>query len=155
MKRIAAAICLAGGFVTGLILYFFDPARVPLYPVCQFHQLTGLDCPGCGSLRALHELLHGHLATALHLNLLLVLSLPLLAWLALRFVWREITGEPAVIVRPFWLWLYLAAWIAFGVLRNLPVTTGAIETAGRGRGSPTGLIAPADNPELASRPGIA
>ena len=120
MKKTAIAAGLAAGFAIALILFLFDPARVPLYPVCQFHQLTGLDCPGCGSLRATHELLHGHVMMALHLNLLLVLSLPLLAWVILRFAWYEIRGEPAVILRPFWLWLYLAVWIAFGILRNLP-----------------------------------
>ncbi len=27
----------------------------------------------------------------------------------------------AFIVRPLWLWLYLAVWVAFGILRVLPV----------------------------------
>jgi hypothetical protein len=103
-----------------LILFLFDPARVPLYPVCQLHQLTGLDCPGCGSLRAMHELLHGHVMLALRLNLLLVLSLPLFAWVMLRLARQQLRGEPAAALRPWWLWLYLAVWIAFGILRNLP-----------------------------------
>jgi hypothetical protein len=120
MQNITVAVSLAAGLGTALILYWFDPARVRFYPVCQFHQLTGLSCPGCGSLRAMHELLHGHLTTALHLNLFLILSLPLFAVVLLRFAWHRTRGEPVVIVRPLWLWSYLALWIAFGVLRNLP-----------------------------------
>ena len=102
------------------MLFFLDPSRTPIYPGCFFHRLTGLDCPGCGSLRALHALLHGHPVTALHDNLLLVISIPLLAWLTFRFAWNRIQGRPAKTLRPLWLWLYLAAWLLFGVLRNLP-----------------------------------
>ena len=32
----------------------------------------------------------------------------------------QIQGRPMETIRPIWLWLYLAAWLAFGVLRNLP-----------------------------------
>jgi hypothetical protein len=120
MKKTAFAGVAAGGFAAVLALFLFDPAHVRIYPVCPFHQLTGLDCPGCGSLRALHAMLHGNLVLAMHLNLLLVLSLPLFAWLGFRFVWHEIGGGPVVVIPALWLWLYLAAWIAFGILRNLP-----------------------------------
>jgi len=111
---------LAGAFVLVLVLFLCDPERMPIYPICLFHKLTGLDCPGCGSLRALHALLHGQWMAALRFNLLLVLSLPLFAWFGLRFAWSEVRGGPGVVIRPVWIWLYAAAWIAFGILRNLP-----------------------------------
>ena len=117
----AALICCLGGAVAGaLMLFFLDPAQTPVYPVCLFHRLTGLDCPGCGTLRALHALLHGHWVVALHDNLLMVISLPLLAWLGFRFAWNRIQGRSTRTPRPLWLWLYLVAWLVFGVLRNLP-----------------------------------
>ncbi len=113
--------CLAGGITAVLLLFLCDPARVPIYPICPFHRVTGLDCPGCGSLRAVHQLLHGNLRAALHFNAIFVLSLPLFAWLGFRFLRsRTVAGPPKPAVRPVWLWVYLAAWIAFGVLRNLP-----------------------------------
>lgn len=112
---------VASAFAGALVLFFCDPARAPIYPPCLFHQLTGLSCPGCGSLRALHALLHGHWVAALHFNLLLVASLPLFAWLGFRVARSELRGGPALNIRPFWLWLYVAACIAFGVLRNVPV----------------------------------
>ena len=34
------------------VLYVVDPARQPIFPICQFHALTGLYCPGCGATRA-------------------------------------------------------------------------------------------------------
>jgi hypothetical protein len=120
MKRTALTGAAAGGVGVALVLYFCDPVRVPIYPVCLLHRLTGLDCPGCGSLRALHALLHGQWTAALHFNLFLVLSLPLLATFGIRSAWNKAHGGPGVTVRPLWLWVYAAAAVAFGILRNLP-----------------------------------
>ena len=113
----AAAAAVAGG----VILFHFDPEKTWFYPACRFHQMTGLDCPGCGSQRALHALLHGQVLRALHDNLLLVLSLPLLLGLFAYWLWRAYHGEkPALFIRPAWAWGYVAAWVLFGILRNLP-----------------------------------
>jgi hypothetical protein len=111
--------CLLGGVAVAVVLFLFDPARAPIYPTCPFHQLTGFDCPACGSLRALHQLLHGNLVAALHFNAFLILSLPLFAWLGVRWVGREIKGTLAPAPRPLWVWLYLAAWLVFGIVRDL------------------------------------
>src|SRR5262249_16351094 len=100
----------AGVAVTAmLVLFCFDPANVRIYPAGAFHAVTGMDCPGCGSLRAMHQLLHGHLATAMRLNPLAVLSVPFLGWLAGRFLWQQLKGGSNLVVRPLWLRLYLAA----------------------------------------------
>jgi hypothetical protein len=111
------AIALSGAVL--LVFFLFDPARVAMFPACQFHQLTGLDCPGCGAQRALHQLLHGHLIAAIRLNAMFVISLPLLAWFGPRFLSRLLKSEPLTL-NTRWLWIYVTAWIAFGVLRNLP-----------------------------------
>ena len=50
------------------MLFAFDPSRSAFFPPCPFHALTGLQCPGCGTLRALHALFHGHALEALDLN---------------------------------------------------------------------------------------
>ena len=112
---------IAGAVIVALLLFLCDPAHVHIYPLCPFHRVTGLDCPGCGSLRAAHQLLHGHLTAALHFNAMFVASLPLFAWIGIRFLRSGAgAGTSMPVVRPIWLWLYLAAWIAFGVVRNLP-----------------------------------
>jgi hypothetical protein len=97
----------------------FDPTHVSIFPPCLFHELTGLDCPGCGGQRAAHQLLHGHLIAAIRLNAMFVLSLPLFAWVATRFAVRKFRGEPVAFRLPWW-GAYIVAWIVFGVLRNLP-----------------------------------
>jgi hypothetical protein len=123
LKITALAGAAAAALGAGLVLFVCDPAGVPIYPVCLFHKVTGLSCPGCGALRALHALLHGQWLAALHFNLLLVVSLPLFSWIAFRLVWDRVHGGPAMAIRPLWLWLYVITWAAFGCLRNVPFFT--------------------------------
>ena len=121
MKRVLFGVGTAFCLVVAVVLFFFDPTKVPIYPPCIFHRVTGLNCPGCGTLRALHALLHGQLWTALHFNAFLVLSLPVFAWIGFRFLRHEITGAPAKVVRVSWLWWYLGLWLTFAIVRELPI----------------------------------
>ena len=53
---------------TAAVLFAFDPSVTAWYPSCPLYALTGWLCPFCGSMRAAHALLHGHVETALRLN---------------------------------------------------------------------------------------
>lgn len=104
------------------ILYHFNPAHFGFYPRCTFYQTTGLLCPGCGSLRAIHQLLHGQINDAFRLNAMLVLALPLLAFVAGRALYRKMRNQSAgFIVPPAALWAGLVVLVAFGILRNVPL----------------------------------
>jgi hypothetical protein len=103
------------------VLFFFDPTKHSLYPVCQFHLLTGLYCPGCGATRASYQLLHGNIMTALHDNALFVMSLPVLAARGIWFLNRKRRRQPVrFFIPPAALWTFLALALVFLVLRNLP-----------------------------------
>jgi hypothetical protein len=104
------------------VLFFFDPSQYPIYPRCLFHRLTGWNCPGCGSLRAMHQILHGHLMAALRCNALLILSLPCVAVFSLRQFFRWRAGLPVVFprIRPAAMVLILGGLVVFTILRNLP-----------------------------------
>jgi hypothetical protein len=121
-----ALLAMAAILLLGL-LWWFDPAETNV-PLCAFHALTGLDCPGCGATRATHELLHGRLSAAMHYNALWLLSLPLAAYLAISEL-RVCTGRkplPGNLAQRTWFWLALAVVAAgFFVLRNL-LHTGAV-----------------------------
>lgn len=71
------------------VYFLFDPAGSVWFPRCPFLVLTGFRCPGCGSQRALHALLHGEVAEAWRLNALLLLELPLMALLTAAWVMRR------------------------------------------------------------------
>jgi hypothetical protein len=103
------------------VLYFFNPTQFSFYPTCLFYKTTGLLCPGCGTLRAIHHLLHGHIQAAFRFNALLVSSLPILAAGFVQAARYRAANKPALVwIRPSWLWVALVILIAFGILRNFP-----------------------------------
>lgn len=66
-------------------LFLFEPGRTGFFPLCPFRLLTGLQCPGCGTTRALHEVVHGNFLAAFMLNPLLLIASPFLVWAFLRY----------------------------------------------------------------------
>jgi hypothetical protein len=98
-----------------------DPNEPGHYPTCPFLAVTGWFCPGCGSLRALHALVHGDLRSALARNPPMVLTVPALAWWWATWLVREVRGRPRRWAAPAWaIWALLAVVVAFTVARNLP-----------------------------------
>jgi hypothetical protein len=113
---VVVAVILIGG-----VLFFFDPSRHGFYPPCQFHKLTGWNCPGCGATRATYQLLHGHFRQALRDNALFVATAGAAAVWGIWQLARKARGRPAGFAVKGWaLWGYLIATLLFGVLRNLP-----------------------------------
>lgn len=113
---------IAGTFAAALVVLFvFNPAGNSFYPQCGFRKLTGLDCPGCGGLRAVHQLLHGQVAAAFALNPLFCLLTPPGGLLLARAAWRRAVrgGEFRLGWRPAWTWALGAVAIAFWILRNI------------------------------------
>jgi hypothetical protein len=117
----AAIILGLAGLGGGVMVFFFNPATHAFYPICQFHRLTGLNCPGCGATRALYALLHGNFSTALRDNALFVFALAAVParalWLAAGKIRRRSAGE---VFPKQWTWPVLTAALVFAVLRNLP-----------------------------------
>lgn len=117
-----------------------DPNGGGVFPTCPLRELTGLDCPGCGGLRATHALAHGDLASAVDHNAVLAVLLPLAAvlwgwWLlrslaATRGVRRDrgapppgpglLARVPAIPTPPHRLVIGLTVVVlVFGVVRNI------------------------------------
>jgi hypothetical protein len=121
--RASHALVLMGAASACVLLYAVDPASEnDPYPVCPFRALTGLACPGCGALRATNRLLHGDFGSALGLNALYVLMLPILLYTFAGMA-AEVVGKPIPrLTWPRWAgWAIVAVIAAFWVLRNLPV----------------------------------
>lgn len=110
----AAAACLAAAY------YFFDPAEAAWMPRCLWKATTGTDCPGCGSQRMAHALLHGDFGGAWRANAFGVCLLPAAAFL----LWIETRRErhPRLYARihsPWAIRLLAVAVAAWWVVRNL------------------------------------
>ncbi|HYO40174.1 MAG TPA: DUF2752 domain-containing protein [Nocardioidaceae bacterium] len=103
------------------LLHLRDPHRSGTWGFCPWLLLTGTFCPGCGGLRAAHDLTNLDLRAAASSNLLFVTSLPLLVlWWGRSTVdrWRGVVraGDPR---RPLVLTaLVLGVAVCFAVLRN-------------------------------------
>src|SRR3954470_23248639 len=64
-------------------LYLVVPAPGTT-PPCPTRWLLGINCPGCGSLRAVHHLLHLRVGRAFTLNPLSTVALPFVAVVLIR-----------------------------------------------------------------------
>ena len=118
LAAVFAALAAALG-----MLRLFDPATSGLFPPCPVRYLTGWYCPGCGSLRAIHQLLEGDFLTALALNPLTVLLSPFLAYGIASYLCFEVRGRhlprlflPATSIRVLGF-----AIVLFGIARNIPL----------------------------------
>ncbi|NJP97330.1 DUF2752 domain-containing protein [Nonomuraea sp. FMUSA5-5] len=113
-----AALTGAVFTVVGMV----DPNEPGHYPTCPFLWLTGLYCPGCGTLRTIHALAHLDPVAALGLNPLAVAMIPFLVFWWGRWVVRAVQGRPrrTTLAHPAWLWAFLAIVMVYWVVRNLP-----------------------------------
>jgi Na+-driven multidrug efflux pump len=73
-------------------------------------------------LRALHQLMRGHLASALGLNPLMVLSLPFVGYYFVSRAMIVVAGRSlrTFFVKPAFIWGFLGVVLVYWVLRNLP-----------------------------------
>jgi len=105
-----------------IIYYRVSPTTSAFFPKCAFLMLTGLKCPGCGSQRAVHALLHADLASAFAHNALLVLSLPYLALLIGARLYVHLypaSSLRSTLESPLAIRTYFVITIAFWIARNV------------------------------------
>lgn len=116
-------VVAAGLIAASAFLFAFNPAVSRFYLPCPFNFLMGFYCPGCGTLRALHQLLHGNVFAAIKLNALTVFFVPFIGYSFVSYITTGIKGWslPKVFIPAVLIWILLGAVILFGILRNIPV----------------------------------
>ena len=108
--RAGAALLLAAAADVAL-----DPVHTHV-PLCPFKAITGWQCPLCGGLRAVYEVAHLRIGTALRDNVLVVAALPVIVAL-----WLVRVRSGAALHTPRWVWPVLVLLgVLFTVARNLP-----------------------------------
>jgi hypothetical protein len=106
----------------GLYLFIFEPGRTGFFPVCLFRLVTGLTCPGCGTTRALHQIMHGHFETAFELNPLLLVASPFLVFTFVRYNLMVLRGgapRKNALRAPYIYALFFIV-VGFWIFRNTP-----------------------------------
>lgn len=114
--RLKVIIGTVGLGLVAVLTGVVDPSQPGTYPPCPFRAVTGLACPGCGSLRALHDLAHGDVRAALDHNAVLVAVLAVAAVLAAR----SLAGLPAARPRLWAAPLAALLLVVWTVARNVP-----------------------------------
>jgi hypothetical protein len=117
------ATAVAATLAAAFFLLHFPPDRYAFYPVCPIYHYLHLQCPGCGTTRALAALLRGHITEALHLNPLTTLLLPLALLYVTRHNWKQ-RHNTQTISWPnpprYAVYTLLAVATVFTIARNLP-----------------------------------
>ena len=103
-------------------LFLFEPGRSGFFPICLFRYFTGFTCPGCGTTRALHQILHGHFLTAFTLNPLFLIAIPFMLFAFLRYsviVLRGGVPRPNALPASFIYAIFFVV-LSFWIFRNTP-----------------------------------
>jgi hypothetical protein len=106
----------------GIYLYLFEPGKTGFFLRCPFRALTSFTCPGCGSTRAMHHLLHGDVIGAFELNPLFVVALPFLIYALIKYsnsVLRQRPLKPNQL-EPVYIWVLFGTVLSFWIFRNTP-----------------------------------
>jgi len=120
-RALAAILLLV--LVAGLLaIALKDPRTHGLGVLCPSKRFLGIYCPGCGSTRATHDLLHGDVVRAFRNNpLFVVVGAPLLVAAIGSLVWIIARGERFAVRIPYWLGISTAALlVCYGIARNIP-----------------------------------
>lgn len=116
------AAVLAGVGAATTYVWAVDPHQPGHYPVCLTYALTGVYCPGCGMLRATHDLVHLDLSGALSMNPLsvpLYLAVGVLFALWVRGSWTG-RGLPSWDPPRWFPALLVVLFVGYTVARNVP-----------------------------------
>jgi len=118
---------IAAGVALGAVPLTLIAARLgaPL-PPCPLKVLTGLECPGCGTGRAVPALAHGDLPAALDHHLIL----PIIAPLVIVSLVGVVLNRTPLLARRGWALPMLLLVTGFWALRLLPLETFSYLDAG-------------------------
>jgi hypothetical protein len=120
---------LKGGLLLAIaaaatLFYFLDPSEHIIFPRCIFHTATGYYCPGCGSQRAIHSLLHFDFKAVVQHNILFLIAVGALMYHYLQlffnrkfqlnlpnlFYMKATPGVVFILIMIFWIIRNLAGF---------------------------------------------
>lgn len=120
-RRTWRGLLILGVLVILISFYFLiEPAAHAWVPKCPVKLMTGMDCPGCGSQRMIHALLHGDIPGAWKANAFILVSIPYILLFSVvetfpqRFsrLRRKLMSTTAIVIM-------LVLIIAWAVARNI------------------------------------
>ncbi|MBD5255980.1 MAG: DUF2752 domain-containing protein [Barnesiella sp.] len=119
-RRAIVAVVVAAVAIALLLFYALVDVDSGLMPRCPIKALTGFDCPGCGSQRMIHALLHGDFAGAWRRNPFLIVMIPVMLAALVAELWRKrFPRLNRVILSPASIAVIIAATAIWTICRNI------------------------------------
>ena len=121
MKRLINVGLLILITVLAVLFFVLNPDQHSIFPRCIFNSVTGYYCPGCGSQRAIHDLLHLNIAGVVSHNILFIPAFLLIFYHYLApvvnriFTWKL----PNIFYYKSTPWIIFGIVILFWILRNI------------------------------------
>ncbi|NER14188.1 DUF2752 domain-containing protein [Leptobacterium flavescens] len=106
------------------LYYSHDPSQEEsFFPKCPFYHITGYYCAGCGSQRALHDLLHLRFLDVIKQNLLFIPAVLVFVYHYSIVFMEKRTGNTYknLLYHPRAPWVVLAVIGGFWILRNVDI----------------------------------
>ncbi|HVQ38797.1 MAG TPA: DUF2752 domain-containing protein [Pyrinomonadaceae bacterium] len=122
-RRLTVALIWLTLAIGSTYLFIFEPGKSGVFLVCPFFALTGFACPGCGSTRGLHQLLHGNVVAAFKFNPLMMVMLPFLLYALVRYTNAVLRGQrlKGNQLDAKYIWLLFFVVLSFWIVRNTPL----------------------------------
>tara|TARA_R110002051_G_scaffold197582_1_gene265073 strand:- start:15043 stop:15462 length:420 start_codon:yes stop_codon:yes gene_type:complete len=110
-----------------LLRYYYlnDPEiaqKGTIFAVCPFHYMTGYHCPGCGSQRAIHDLLNFRIWEAIKHNVLLLVVIIVFIGKGYYLLSKKYFPKYMYDLngRPWFTYGLVALVFGYWILRNIP-----------------------------------
>ena len=119
-RRAIVVVVVAAVAIALLLFYALVDVDSGLMPRCPIKALTGFECPGCGSQRMIHALLHGDFAGAWRQNPFLIVMIPVMLAALVAELWRKrFPRLNRVILSPASIAVIIAATAIWTICRNI------------------------------------
>lgn len=122
-ERQKAWLLLGGVLLFVAFLFLYNSKTMHFVPRCPFYWTTGFYCPGCGTTRGLHRLLHGDIIGALHANVLMIVTVPYILHRFINYLTVNLFNRklPEITLSPVWVKILAGFAIVFWIVRNIPM----------------------------------
>lgn len=120
---ICSLILLLGGAFLSYYFHFNPTSDPSNFVSCPSKTFFGLNCPGCGSQRMIHHLLHFNLSQAFRYNPLLFITLPFVLFILFQSLVNFVFGtnyRTKLFYNNTFVWTVFGVLMVYAVLRNLP-----------------------------------